>query len=346
MRDPTKEFAVNKQTASRSVVTLVLNWNSAPDTIACVRSCQKLEYDNQQIVVIDNGSPDGSETRIKRAISGITVIQTGGNLGYAGGNNVGFRFAIERESDYVLVLNNDTLVAPTMLRELVTVAEENPSVAMVSPVVLAGSKGDRIWYAGTVWDERKLEFRRQGDGQTLITASLGAAPYPTLSVAGCGFLITTKVLEKLGGFDEDFFLYWEEMDLSWRVRSASYDILVVPRAQMWHAVGSTFRALGDEGRIVAAYYKTRNRLLWASKHLNGMRRLRFMLHTVRLLFPPMRCHWSHPSNGLKRTYWNWRACAAEIKYVLTGPRTRAAFHGLVDYSRGRFNARSALGRRF
>jgi GT2 family glycosyltransferase len=316
-----------------------LNWKSADETIECVRSCQQLAYAEREIVVIDNGSDDGSEERLRGELPDLTLIQTGANLGYAGGNNVGFDYALSQGAKYVLVLNNDTRVDPGMLEELIGVFEENSRAGMVSPIVFSGTDGDRIWYAGTLWDERNMTFKRQGDGEALGDHHCESSPYPTLSAAGCGFLIRADVLRALGGFDEDFFLYWEEMDLSSRVLQAGYQILVAPKARMWHIVGETFRSLGPTGAATAAYYKTRNSLLWARKHLSGSSHRKFMYRILPSILPRIECSWIPQTGELNRAYWKLREC---LKAYLTShrdPRFRAALQGIRDFRRGRFGPR-------
>src|SRR5689334_13312211 len=133
---------------SPSVSVVLLNWNGWKDTIPCVESLRQLGYANVQIVVVDNASTDESEERIRAACPDVTLLQSGANRGFAGGNNVGIRYALEHSADYVWLLNNDTLVRPNTLSALVARAESDPRIGFVGSKILYASRPDLVWYAG------------------------------------------------------------------------------------------------------------------------------------------------------------------------------------------------------
>src|SRR5215213_2485085 len=115
------------------VFIIILNWNGWQDTLECLASLNGLAYSSYEIVVVDNGSTDESEIRIREARPDITLLQTGSNLGYAGGNNVGIRYALEQGAEYVWLLNNDTVVHPASLRTLTSLMQEDSRIAFLSP---------------------------------------------------------------------------------------------------------------------------------------------------------------------------------------------------------------------
>src|SRR5436190_7401977 len=136
-----------------SVAVIVLNWNGRDDTLACLESLAGLNYDNFQVMVVDNGSTDGSVGAIRPRFPGVEIIETGRNLGFAEGNNVGIRLALDRGMDYVFLLNNDTVVDPSLLSELVAAAERCPEGGIFGAQILYHSDPLKIWFAGARWDE-------------------------------------------------------------------------------------------------------------------------------------------------------------------------------------------------
>src|SRR5262245_28699969 len=119
------------------VALIILCYNGLEDTLACLHSLERLEYsrDRLEVVIIDNASSDGTPDTIRREFPGVTLIETGANLGYAAGNNVGLRYAVEQDFDYVLLLNNDTEVAPNFLTLLIAAAETDPHIGVVGPTI-------------------------------------------------------------------------------------------------------------------------------------------------------------------------------------------------------------------
>jgi GT2 family glycosyltransferase len=120
------------------VAIVILNWNNAPDTIACLESVAHLDYPNTRILVVDNGSTDGSADRIRQAHPSIPVLETGQNLGYAEGNNVGIAVALEQKAPYICILNNDIALRPDFLTQLVAEAEADTSIGIVGPKITSG----------------------------------------------------------------------------------------------------------------------------------------------------------------------------------------------------------------
>ncbi len=133
---------------NKSVSIIILNWNNHKDTIECVESCLKLDYSPYEIVIVDNASKDNSESILRKAFPCLKLIQTGANLGYAGGNNAGIRYALENNSEYIWLVNNDAVVDPQALSVLVAFAEANPSIGMVGSKILSYSDPSLLLSAG------------------------------------------------------------------------------------------------------------------------------------------------------------------------------------------------------
>ncbi|WP_254150878.1 glycosyltransferase family 2 protein [Candidatus Chloroploca mongolica] len=240
------------------VALLVLCYNGIEDTLACLESLQQLTYpcERYTIVVLDNASQDGTPERVQAAFPDVTVIENGANLGFAAGNNVGLRYALDHGYDYALLLNNDTEVAPDFLSILVAAAEASPRAGVVGPTIYYHVDPDLIWSAGGWIDWQRGIGLMDGTGQRDTGQYPGLRPVDF--VTGCALLVKRRVLEQAGLLDERFFMYYEETEWSVRVARAGYGILHVPAAQVWHKIPLDARF--DQEYL--AYYMTRNRLLF------------------------------------------------------------------------------------
>lgn len=222
--------------ADSTVVAVVLNWCGEQVTRRCLESLGSCTYDRLEILLVDNGSPDGSGERLRAAFPDVAYLQTGSNLGYAGGNNRGIEWALERGAQQVLVLNNDTVVEPEAVSRLVQAMTEGGSdVGAVAPKILRLDDPERIWYAGGDFSAlRGLGLhRRQGERDV---AGPQEEPAEVTFVTGCCCLLSADALRAVGGFDESLFAYVEDVDLSLRFLEARYRLVYEPRARVLHDV--------------------------------------------------------------------------------------------------------------
>lgn len=239
------------------VMIIVLNWNGLADTLECLESLAHLDYPAYEVVVVDNGSTDGSVEAIRVRFPRVTLIETGENLGFAGGNNVGLRYALKLGADYALLLNNDTVVAPDFLRLLVQTAEADPAAGIAGPTIYYYDQPRVIWSAGGAIDWQRgqtwmMDVNERDVGQ------FGQEPRQVDFVTGCALLVKRAVLERGGLLDERFFVYYEETEWCVRTRRAGFKIVHVPPAHIWHKISPAAQA--DSPLI--HYYMTRNRLLF------------------------------------------------------------------------------------
>jgi GT2 family glycosyltransferase len=251
--------------AQPRVVVVVLNWNGGVDTLECLRSLARLSYANYGVLVVDNGSIDGSVEAVRAAFPETEVILNAGNLGFAGGNNVGLRRALGAGAEYAFLLNNDTVVDPRLLDELVSAAEADPRAGIVGPKIYYYDRRDVLWYAGA----REQPLRR-------IPATVGLdepdrGQYDrigeTACVYGTAMLIHRRVLTEIGLLDERFFAYHEDADFCARARRAGYRCLYDPRGMVWHKVSASTR-----GRSAFQdYLRARSRILFFVKHVPAPR---------------------------------------------------------------------------
>ncbi|HEX9016042.1 MAG TPA: glycosyltransferase family 2 protein [Chloroflexota bacterium] len=246
---------MTQQTAVPRVGIVLVNWNKAADTVACLESRGRLDYDPFEVVVVDNASTDGSPATIRRHFPEIALIENSGNLGFAAGNNVGVRYLMDRGVDYVLLLNNDTEVAPNLVRSLIDVSERDPGIGIVGPKILYYQPDDLIWSAGGLIDHLGRSSHLHFDE---VDSGVDQRPRDVDYVTGCALLIRRSVIEKVGVLDERFFMYYEEAEWCARVRAAGYRVVYVPEARMWHKIQQSARNNSRQ----YLYLMTRNRLLY------------------------------------------------------------------------------------
>lgn len=255
-------------TALPTVMVIVLNWCGEDATVACIESLERSTYSALSILLIDNASPDGSGDRLHARFPHTPYLQTGSNLGYAGGNNRGFERALATNADYVVVLNYDTVVDDACISALVQTAEET-GVALVAPKILYYDAPNVVWYAGGDFSPmRALGFhRREGLADTVDAGRAEPISFAT----GCCFLIRADVLRQVGGFDESYFAYVEDVELSVRLARAGFQMLVEPNARVLHRI--------PVGRTRESPFqirqRDRNRRRLARRHFGPAQRMAF-----------------------------------------------------------------------
>ena len=245
------------------VFIIILTWNGKDDTLTCLDSVQKLNYPDCHVIVVDNGSTDGSMGAIRAcypSASWLTIIENGENLGYTGGNNVGMRHALGHGAEYVWLLNNDTLIEPDSLDVLIRVAEESPSAGILGPKVLCYPETHLLYSRGeshSLWfNFRTVDIGEVNQGQDILPRNVDY-------IVGCAMLVSKEFIEKVGLLDETFFAYYEEIDWCFRGRKKGYDILYVPGAVIYHKGGMSS---GGRSSPISSYYHTRNWIYFMRKH--------------------------------------------------------------------------------
>jgi GT2 family glycosyltransferase len=241
---------------------VILNWNQADLTLRCLASLEAAgAVACTEVLVVDNGSTDDSVAQIRAAYPDVTVIETGANLGYAGGNNVGIRRALEGGAEAVLILNNDTWVEPGCIEALQAALKADPAAGIATPLITEMDAPERIWALGMALDGRTASFTRLHAGEP-VGRWRGQPPLPVDAASGSAMLATREVFERVGLLEERFFLYYEETDWCLRVRRAGYRILGVPSAVVQHQVSAT---LGSTSPAID-YYMLRNHLYLIGRH--------------------------------------------------------------------------------
>lgn len=214
------------------VSIILVNWNGRQVTLDCLASLQKLMYTRYSVIVVDNASSDGSVAAIRSAFPHTDVLPMECNLRFAGGTNAGMRHALDRGTDALLLLNNDTTVAPDFLDHMVGRMMSDSSIGMVAPKIYYHDEPRRIWFAGGEISFWAGTMRHTG----IREADIGQfdTPRDIAYASGCCVLIRREVIEQIGMLDESYFMYGEDADWSMRVRRAGYRLVYEPRAQVWH----------------------------------------------------------------------------------------------------------------
>ncbi len=259
------------------VWAITLNWNGKEDTLACLASLQDLDYPNYEIVVVDNGSSDGSVAAIREAFPDVSIVENVDNLGYADGFNAGLQFAYDHGGDYFLILNNDTVVDPRALTELVGVAEQDETIGFVSGKVYWYDKPGTLQTAGRYNDPMILAGGHVGGNEKDRGQYENVEDYDF--VDDVYLLVRRAVYERVGGYDPNFFLYFEETDWCARVRRAGFRIVYAPKAKIWHKgnIGGASTTLSPERH----YFLTRNQVIFVARNASRAHLRRYLLWSLR-----------------------------------------------------------------
>jgi GT2 family glycosyltransferase len=241
---------------TEKVTAVILNWNGYKDTCRCVESLKDIEYNNLDIVVVDNGSTDSSGEKIETEYDSVQVIYNNKNLGFGSGINSGIRHAIEIGSQYVWILNNDSEVLESgTLQSLVNTISDNQDIGAVSPVIESPS-GESWFTKGFINDKTGESGHKEVD----------PVPEKTIEnefVPACCVLFPVWVFEEVGMFDEDFFIYYDDVDHCIRLRDRGYSLLTDTSTRVMHKGSATSERTGGK---IYPYYSARNRFILTRKH--------------------------------------------------------------------------------
>jgi GT2 family glycosyltransferase len=237
------EVEIAHEDVSRPSVGIVLvNYNGWQDTISCIESLDDLEYDRTDIVVVDNGSTDESVAMLRKYRPDTELFETKCNLGFGGGCNVGARDALARGADYLWFFNNDATAAPDALGHMLDEGERDPRIAVVGGVVRERADPEVVqsWGGGRISMLFGIER----------TVTSRVAPEDLDWITGASMLVRAAAWRESGGFDETFFMYWEDADLCVRLRRSGWALAVAERSIVWHR---SVHALGDNPRSHAYF---------------------------------------------------------------------------------------------
>jgi GT2 family glycosyltransferase len=237
---------------------VILNWNGSKDTLACLKSLEEQTDQDFHLLLVDNASTDGSYEKICPLFPKVEWIINSQNEGFAKGNNIAIKKALEKGADLILLLNNDTVAAPDMVEKFKKGHLLYPD-ALISGKIINFFNPKILDHLGGNYNIKKSNFDLLGHLED--EKDFQEAIFNLDYLCGCALMVPKAVFEKIGFLDEDFFLYFEDADFSIRAKKAAFRLAVFPEAQVFHKVSQS-----SKGKFHQAYFFWRNRLLFLKKH--------------------------------------------------------------------------------
>jgi GT2 family glycosyltransferase len=289
---------------------VVLNWNGRDDTLNCLASARKIGRADVHVVCVDNGSTDGSVEAIRDFYPEVDLIEAGSNLGYAGGNNLGLRRALERGATWAVLINNDSVVSSDVIEGFERALSRRPDAGVLAGKVYFADRPSTIWFAGQRV-ETLLGYSGRPRGYGRSDSPRFQKVGETDRAVGALMAISHDAIERVGLLDEDLFAYVEDVDFSLRARRAGFKIVFAPEARAWHRVsGSTG---GEAASTHTLYYGARNSVIVFERER------------------PL----GVAGTWLRRSVIGWSFAV----YALSRADRRAALHAVVDGLRDAFSGR-------
>lgn len=251
---------------TENVAIILVNWNSFELTNGCIISLNNIDYPNYDIIVVDNGSSDGSGERLKTEHPDIILITSPVNSGFTGGNNRGLEYSLKTGYTYSLILNNDTFVEPDFLSKLSKYMNEHPETGAIQPRIFFHHDRKLLWNAGSYYNQFFGYTYTKGYNRLANASDKQVKEVDWIT--GCALLTRNSILEKTGLLTEKFFIYYEDVDLSFRIKKLGYKLIYYPESVIYHIAGMANRNIikGKEGFLnpVVHYLNVRNSL-WLAK---------------------------------------------------------------------------------
>lgn len=290
------------------VSIVIPTYNRRKDVLECLRSLQKLRYPNYEIIVVDNGSTDGTGDAIERLFPEVKPVTSNRNLGVTGGRNLGAKHS---SGEYIFFLDHDTTVDRNALNELMSVMQSDPNIGIVGPAIYYYNDPKRVWALGTSINmlTAKVSFNQGGkidNGQFVKAIKVQVLP--------TALLVKREVIDKVGLFDDIFFAVYEDTDFCFRVKEARYKVSCVSTAKVWHKVSLNEREQ-LLGVLRRAYYVARNRVIFMKKHspkVNFIIFLTFFMPVYTIYYTLLALKYFQPRYAVNY----WRGVLVGLKYVV------------------------------
>lgn len=246
---------------SPKVGIVILHYGSLANTIECLQSVFALDYPLFETIVVDNSLHPTDGITLRKLFPEAILLSMPENLGYAEGNNQGIAYAIKHECTYVLLLNNDTVIAKDLLIHFVQTAQTYPNAGCLGAKIFYYDEPITLWHAGGFLHSKTLRLYHKGYKEIDL-----ANKYNHIAeieyACGCAIFVTKEVIKTVGTLSKEFFLIWEEADWCWRIRKSGYSCLFVPQAKVWHKISCSL----NRGTLWHYFY-SRNRLTFLNYHL-------------------------------------------------------------------------------
>jgi GT2 family glycosyltransferase len=248
-----------------SIFAVIITWNQRDETLDCLASLRRATYANLRLIVVDNGSNDETAGAIRTQYPDAEILRNATNRGFAAAVNQGTRHALTQGAEFVLWLNNDTVVEPGALAALLAEAGRTRAGILI-PLITYFDQPKVVWSAGAGINPLTLEIRANTLGA--IDRGQWRDVIDRQHATACASLIPRATLEKVGLLDERFFYYYDDADYSLRVIRAGLRILLVPQARVLHKVA---RASGGVDTPYHRYWMGRSSVIYFRKHVHGWR---------------------------------------------------------------------------
>lgn len=244
-----------------SVAIILINWNGLDFTKSCLESLRKVDFPEFKIILVDNASQNEEGKALKKLFPEIELIENFRNMGFAGGNNTGIRFALEQGYSHLMLLNNDTEVAPDFLGEMMRKFSQNPKTGVVQPLILFLNDPKKIWSAGGKWIKSLGRAITLGDRAP--RANFRVKKTDLDWATGCCMLISREAILAAGLLNEQYFAYFEDVEWSLRFRNLGFGITLAEKAVIYHEAGASSKKTHPEGTLSPKvfYFHVRNQFL-------------------------------------------------------------------------------------
>jgi GT2 family glycosyltransferase len=253
---------------NKTTAVILVNWNSYALTAGCIQSLRAMVYADYDIVVVDNGSGDDSVRLFRSNFPDVILIESAENRGFTGGNNLGMQFACDSGYRYQILLNNDTFVEKDFLEKLVTYMETHPEIGVIQPLIYFDHNRSLVWNGGSFYKNWLGIAHTDNYNRVLQPSSAGVREVDW--VTGCAFLTRSAIIRETGMLAPNLFIYYEDVDLSFRIRKAGYKLVYYPASIVYHIAGMSNRSKtpGKEGFVnpVVHYLNVRNRIWLLKKY--------------------------------------------------------------------------------
>lgn len=254
------------------VFIIILNFNSFQDTKECLQSLQQINYDNYEIVVVDNSSKDNSYEKLKEEFGSYNIIRCNENLGYANGNNLGIKYALERDADYICVLNNDVVVERDFLTKIIKIMVDRKDIGIAGPCIcnyedknIIQAMGANInLYSGLTQGKYKNYKYSDIPKRNILVDYLG----------GACFICRREVFEKIGLIPENYFLFFEETEFCYKAGKEGYKLICLYDSRIYHKGSSTISKYSG----LSYYFLNRNRVVFIKRNANFFQKIIFSIY--------------------------------------------------------------------
>ncbi|MBU0502974.1 MAG: glycosyltransferase family 2 protein [Candidatus Omnitrophota bacterium] len=254
------------------VIIVILNWNGKNDLLECLASVERIDYSNFEVIVVDNGSVDGSLEAIRERFNKTIIIENKENTGFCRGNNIGISYALKRGAEYLLILNNDTIVEPSILNELKVAMDTFTGKIILSPLIAFYQDRRRLNFLGAKIDLGNGGYFAQYKSEDVLSAK-GLLDIDYAS--GCAVFFKPEAVEKSGLLDERYFAYYEDIDWSFRCKKNGFRPKLYPKVLVFH---KGLQSSGGAYSPTVYFYLIRNRLYFIRKHSGVLRKIQFSFY--------------------------------------------------------------------